>query len=230
VGLAQLNAEEQGEKKRVAEVIMALLRLQLLAAGALACGLLAGNYGFVSLWVGSSMFGGPRLNAAFALAVVALSMAHALIVPTGVLGKRLIVGFLTLANGVVHIGLALVLGRIWGLTGVAAATTLSALLTTIPGGAVLTVSMVPLSIRRIVHDAIGPWAWRMVPSALLGAGAGWLVTRPALAGAGRSAAFFAGLLGAAIVGAAYLVIMRPLTRDLPVGPKVRRVLERLRLA
>jgi O-antigen/teichoic acid export membrane protein len=230
VGLAQLNAEEQGEKKRVAEVMMALLRLQLLAAGALACGLLAGNYGFVTAWVGPSLFGGARLNAAFALAVVALSMAHALIVPTGVLGKRLIAGFLTLANGVVHVGLAVVLGRMWGLTGVAAATTLSALLTTIPGGAVLTVWLVPLSIRRIVKDAIAPWAWRMVPSVLLGAGAGWLVTRPALAGAGRSAAFFAGLIGAAVVGAAYLVIMRALTRDLPVGPRARRVLERLRLA
>jgi O-antigen/teichoic acid export membrane protein len=229
VGLAQLNAEEQGEKKRVAEVIMALLRLQLLAAGGLACGLLAGNYGFVSAWVGPSLFGGARLNAAFALAVVALSMGHALILPAGVLGKRLFAGVVTMANGLVHVGLAVALGRVWGLVGVAAATTLSGLLTTIPGGAVMTVSLVGMSIRRLVREAIVPWAWRMVPSALLGAGAGWLVTRPAIAGAGRAAAFFAGLIAAAIVGAVYLVIMHRLIRALPVSGRLRRVLKVLRL-
>jgi O-antigen/teichoic acid export membrane protein len=230
VGLAQLNAEEKGKKGgRVAEVIMALLRLQLLAAGALACCLLAGNYGFVSAWVGPGLFGGVWLNAMFALAVISLSIAHGLIYPTGVLGKRLYSGGITLANGLAHIGLAVVLGRAWGLSGVAAATTISALLTTIPFGALATASLTGLRIRRVVAEVFVPWAARMVPTAFIGAAAGWAVRRPVFASAGRGGAFVLGLVAAAVVGVVYLVVMRSLTRGLPVPPRVRGVLERLRL-
>src|SRR5262249_51809386 len=135
VGLVQLNA--QGEQRRTAEVVTALLRFHLLTSGLIACGLLAGNAGFVSAWVGSGFFGGPILNVIFAVDVIVLTAVHGIVVPVGALGKRMTIGVLTAANGLLHVVLAFVLGKAWGLPGVAIATALSALVTTLPVGLIL---------------------------------------------------------------------------------------------
>ena len=165
VGLAQLNAE--GSIDRTRHVIATLLRLHLLAAGLIACCLLAGNLSFVTVWVGSGFYGGAKLNAALALNVIALSVVHSLLVPAAVLGRRVAAGLLTLLNGATHIGFALLLGHFWGMTGVAMATTLSALLTTIPGGLRLLTELTSLGIRAIARTIVLPWLVRMIPSALL---------------------------------------------------------------
>src|SRR5262249_31761725 len=101
VGLAQLKAA--GQEQRTTDIIRSLLRFHLLAAGLVACGCLATNFGFVSAWVGQDLYGGNRLNATVALSVVALSVVHGLMVPVAVLGRRMATGLLTLLNGAVHI-------------------------------------------------------------------------------------------------------------------------------
>src|SRR5262249_47566095 len=65
VGLAQLKAA--GQEQRTTDIIRSLLRFHLLAAGLVACGCLATNFGFVSAWVGQDLYGGNRLNATVAL-------------------------------------------------------------------------------------------------------------------------------------------------------------------
>ncbi len=228
VGLAQLSAEGRGE--RVSEVIGVLLRMHLLTAGVIACGVIAGNFGFVSGWIGPDLYAGGRVNAVFAVDVVLLSIVHALMVPAAVLGRRLQVGFLTLLNGALHIALALALGRHLGLLGVALATALSALLTTVPWGLRLIAQLTPLTVTEILRHIGLPWLLRLVPCALAGAILGWLCTRAGVvASLGRYGALGASLVAGCAAGLLYLYGMRPLTRDLPFGPRLRRVLYAVRL-
>jgi O-antigen/teichoic acid export membrane protein len=228
VGLAQLNAE--GHKGRVAEVVGVLLRLQLIGAGLIACGSLAGNVGFVSAWIGPDLFGGSRLNAVFALDVVLLSVVHGLAVPSAVLGHRMQVGVATLLNGAVHIGLALWLGRAWGLCGVAAATALSAIVTTIPICSRLLTGLTPLTLSQMVTGILTPWLVRAAPVFVAAAITGVAVMSPAvLRLLGRRGANALSVAAGVVAGFAYLLGMRPLMRDLPFGPKVRRLLGAFRL-
>ena len=228
VGLAQLNSE--GHKDRVADVIGVLLRLHLVGAGLIACGVLAGNFGFVTIWIGSDLFGGPALNSAFAIDVVLLSLVHGLVVPAAVLGQRLRVGAITLANGVVHIGLALALGRLWGLLGVALATALSAMVTSVPVGARLLAGFLPGAIPKIVTTIFRPWLARSVPVFIGAALAGAALAMPGVAATlGRKGAAATGVAVGVAAGFAYLLSMRPLMRDLPFGPKARRILNTFRL-
>jgi hypothetical protein len=230
VGLAQLNAE--GNRERVGEVVAALLRMHLLAAGAIACGSIAGNFGVVAAWIGPDLYAGGRVNAAFALDVIVLSMVHALLIPAAVLSPklRLLVGLVTLLNGGVHIGLAIALGRVWGLLGVALATALSAVITTLPLGVRLISHLTPISPRALVRDILYPWLLRIGPCALSGALLCWLLTVPSVAERwGRHGPLSASLLAGATVGLLYLYGMRPLTRDLPFGPRLRRMLGSLKL-
>jgi O-antigen/teichoic acid export membrane protein len=228
VGLAQLNAE--GGRARVGEVVEGLLRFHLFTAGLIACGLLAGNSGFVSAWVGHSYFGGPVLNLVFAIDVVVLSTVHGLVVPVGALGKRLTIGFLTAANGLVHIALALMLGRWLGLPGVALATAASGLLTSIPVGLVLLTQMTTLSRPGLGRAVLLPWALRAVPCLGFAVAAGAVVTRPGLVGdVAHPRAWVLGILTGVLAGAVYLLSMRAVVRDLPLGPRLRRALLSLRL-
>jgi O-antigen/teichoic acid export membrane protein len=228
VGLAQLNAE--GSRTRVASVVAALLRFHLITAGAIACGVLAGNFGFVTGWTGADLYGGSLLNAVFALDTMALSVAHALVVPAAVLGARLKIGLVTLVNGGLHVVLALLLGRYWGLVGVAAATSISALLTSIPIGAKSVTELTSLNLRTLLHEILGPWLLRVVPCAAIALLAGWLLLRASVHERwGRGSAFAIGLFGGGAVGVVYLFGVRPMMRDLPFGPKLRRVLGALRL-
>jgi hypothetical protein len=228
VGLAQLNAE--GNRSRVASVVTALLRFHLIAAGAIVCGVLAGNFGFVTAWTGADLYGGSKLNAVFALDVMTLSVVHGLTVPAAVLGARLKIGVATLIHGGLHIALALLLGRHWGLVGVAAATTISGLLTTLPIGAKAVTELTSLNLRTVLNEVFASWLLRLVPCAMVALFAGSFLARASvLEGWARSSALAAGLSAGGAVGVIYLFSVRPLIRDLPFGPKMRRMLGAVRL-
>ena len=136
VGLAQLHGERQGPD-RLRRVVLMMLRLHLLLGGAALCGLLAFNPAFVTQWVGAEFFGGRPLNALLALGVVLYSLVHGLITMASVVGNRLKVGVLALANGVVQTVLALAFGRWWGLEGIAVAGLVAAFCTSVPLGLLL---------------------------------------------------------------------------------------------
>jgi O-antigen/teichoic acid export membrane protein len=228
VGLVQLNA--QGNRERAAEIVAALLRFHLLTSGLIACGLLAGNAGFVSAWVGPSFFGGATLNAILAIDVIVLTSVHGVVVPVGALGRRMTVGLLTAANGVIHIVLAVLLGKIWGLAGVAMATALSALVTTLPAGVTLLTHLTSLTASQLARGILLPWTIRGLPCFALAAVAGWLVVRSeALRHMDQPRALIVGLVAGGLAGVAYLLTMRSLVRDLPLGPRLRQALLSLRL-
>ena len=227
IGLAQLNAE--GTRERVTETVSALLRMHLLLVGGVICVVLAVNAGLVRVWIGPDLYGGTRLTAFFAADVVALSVAHALCVPAAVLGRRLSIGVVTLVNGALHILLALLLGKRFGLEGVAAATFISALTTTIPVSAVYLREQTMLNLRTLT-GLVASWSIRVLPCATAAALTGWLCAQASLTGRlGSRAPLVLGIAAAAILGVIYLYSMRTITRDLPFGARIRRVLGAFRL-
>ncbi|HYV46850.1 MAG TPA: hypothetical protein VFA20_18425 [Myxococcaceae bacterium] len=209
VGLSQLHGEAP---QRVGDVVAAMARLYLLLAGGVACAVLSLNAVFVRAWVGAPLFGGQPLNAALAGAVISLSLVHAVAVPAAVLGNRLRLGIVTALNGVAHVALAIPLGAWLGPVGIALATAIAGLITTLPVGLKL--------LPRFSTSIIGAWLWRFAPLAALAAAVGWADARlPAPAVIGL----------AALVGAGYLVAMRPLLHELPLGSRLRRALQAARL-
>lgn len=227
VGLAQLGAES-ADRSRVRDVVLTLVELNLFLAGGVAIVVLAMNGAFVGLWMGRDFFGGFMLNSAFAAAVLALSLVHALFVPAAVLGKRGLVGAVTLVNGAAHIGLALWLGRTYALTGVAAATALSSVGISLPVGIWLVRETAGVGIRQLARDALVPWAWRALPIFGLAALSGSAIVG-GLAGDGKIASALVGALTALILGTLYLFVSRNAMQRLPFPEKARKLLERVRL-
>jgi hypothetical protein len=134
------------------------------------------------------------------------------------------IGAITLVNGAVHIAFALTLGHWFGLSGVAAATALSTLVTSIPVGARLLALRTGISARSVLGSLVLPWAGRALPCALVATIAGWAATQSPLAPTGRLAEIIVAGSAAAIVVVAYLWGVRGMMRDLPFGPRLTRIL------
>jgi hypothetical protein len=219
IGLAQLHGAEP-RSERLAARVVALLHLHLLLAGASACMVLAFNPAFVTRWVGAAFFAGLPLNAILAAGVVSVSMVHGFHTVAAVLGRRMAVGVVTLVNAAVQVGVAIVLGHRLGLLGVAAASIVSAAVTSMPAGVVLLRSVTMVTIDEFTKDAIKPWLRRCAPLVAIAAVVGVLSTRLGVGFAGCSAA---------VIAAAYLWQMRALYRILPLDPRWARWLVSLRL-
>jgi Na+-driven multidrug efflux pump len=218
VGLAQLRGE--GREERVREVTVALIRLTLIGAGVVACAVLAFNPSFVSLWVGPDRFAGLAANAWIALGAVALSLGHALFSTAATLGARVQIGFATIVQGVVHLGAAVLLGRAFGLPGVAAAAVVGTVLVAYPAGAFYLRRVTGLGQADLWRGALGPWSTRAVlllPLGLMVGIAGW------------RASIWPPLAAAPLLAALYVWWMRPLYAGLPLPARLRPVLARLRL-
>jgi Na+-driven multidrug efflux pump len=218
VGLAQLRGE--GREERVREITVSLVRLTLIGAGVVACAVLAFNPSFVSLWVGPDRFAGLATNALVAAGAVALSLGHALSTTAATLGARVQIGFATIAQGVVHLGAAFVLGRAFGLPGIAAAALVGTLLVAYPAGAFYLRRTTGLGQADLWRGALGPWSVRAILLLLLGFAVGIVGWRTSV---------WPPLLGAPLLAALYVWWMRPLYVGLPLPERLRPVLARLRL-
>jgi len=209
VALAQLSGEHQAVG-RVRRVVLMMQRLHLLIGGGLACGLLAFNPSFVTRWVGAPLFGGSTLNALLAVGVVFHSFIHGLISSASIIGNRVKVGVLVLANGMLHTILAVVLGHRLGLPGIAWASLIATIVTALPGGIVLLRPNAALPARELMTGAVMPWAVRGLP---LLVAAGVVGTFYHTLGLVLSA------VAAAIICIAYAWQMRPLyAAALPLNP------------
>ncbi len=218
VGLAQLRAE--GARDRTYDVVLAILRLNLILAGAVACAVLASNAGFVRLWVGADLFFGAPLNALFAANAVLMTAIHGLVVISGVFGSRLKVGIVFVINGLLHLLLASTLGRYIGVYGVCVATLLSGALTALPVGFRLLESNTGLTVSTLWARIYWPWFRRFAP----------LATVAYLLGDFSSTMPFGLLvLGCCGIGVAYLFAMKPLYAGLPLGHRLEGWLSKLRL-
>lgn len=220
VGLAQLDGE--GPKDRVRKAVGTILRLHLLLAGAAAGVVFLLNPVFVPLWVGSEFFGGVALNIAIATALLFASLTHGLVCCAAVLGHRRAIGAVTLAYGLLTVGLSIGLGAVFGLPGVAVAPIASAAFTTLPAGVLLLRRAVSVSWRWLRDELCLPWTTRLAPFLLA------LLGVQALAG-GLAEDVVATLAFGALAAAMYVWWMRPLYRELPFHPSVRSWLGRLKL-
>ena len=220
VGLAQIDGG--GHTDRLRLVVTRMLRVHLVLSGAAAIAALCFNPLFVRLWVGSAYFGGNALNVALVGALVSISLAHGLVSCAAVLGYRRQVGVVTLAYGILTVTFAVVLGRVFGLAGVAIAPIFSGAMTTLPAGALLLRRLSILSLRWLMRDLWGPWAWRfaalLIVIGVAGTASDWTT----------SEYVFRALLGVVAV-TVYMLSMRSLWRDLPLGSKLSDVLSRLKL-
>jgi O-antigen/teichoic acid export membrane protein len=226
IGLANLGAE--GDRERTAEIVRTLIRLTLVPIGAIACVTLASNGAFVQLWVGWDLYGGARLNALLTIDVVLLSVVHAIVTPAAVLGSRLQVGGITLVNGAVHIILALILGRSFGLAGVAAATALSAVVTSVPVGARLLATQTGISPSSTIGSLVLPWVVRALPCAVVATLAGWASTQSSIATSSRVGGIL-GVTAAAVITVVYMWSVRGMMANLPFGRRLTKILTAVRL-
>ena len=218
VGLAQLKGE--GRTERAAEIAVSIIRLSLIGAGATACAVLAFNPAFVSLWVGAERFAGLGTNALIAAGAVGLSLAHALFTTAATLGARVQIGAASIAQGVVHLGAAVLLGRMFGLPGVAAAGAIGTLLVAYPAGIHFLRRVSGLTQGDLWRRALAPWSARAAVLLPLGAAAGM---------AGWRVSPWLALAASPVLGMMYVWWMRPLYAGLPLPARLRGVLARLRL-
>lgn len=218
VGLAQLSGEKRHERLR--EVTLTMLRMLLIASGAVAYVMLGFNAAFVSLWVGAGKFGGHTLNSLLAANVILQSLVHGLFAMASVIGKRFQIGMATLLQGGLNIVLAVVLGRFWGLPGVAAACLLSSLLLAVPFGISYLSGVTGLTVGDMWRHVFASWSMRGIPMLAVGVVAGhWLLPQT----------LWLLLLCAPPMGTFYLWYMRPLYDGLPFPVKLQPLLARMRL-
>lgn len=219
VGLSQLAGE--GDKARLKAAVSALFRLYLTLAGAAVCVVLVANASFVRWWLPEGIFGGRVLTIVVALALLAVTGAHAFSTVVSVLGKRLTVGVASLAAGIVQVGLSYVLAREFGLAGLPAAAIVAQC------GVLYILLLRPLALVSgitpgvLLRDVVVRWGIRSAPMfALCGAAGAVFWTMP-LWIAGPAA-------GAAAAG--YLWMNRQLVLDYPpLAALLRASLTRLRL-
>ncbi len=219
VGLAQFFGERHS-RARIRAVVLMMLRLHMLLAGGAACLILAVNPAFVRAWVGPAFFGGLELSALLSAGVVLSSVVHGLVTTASLLGNRFRVGILVLLNGVTQLVLALTMGRIWGIDGIAAASLVAGALTAVPAGVRLLSPATGLDAATLLREVVVPWATR---AAWLVVAAGAVSVLPEALGV-----IPAGIL-TAILALLYVWQMRPLYVGLPLGDRLGGWLIRMRL-
>jgi O-antigen/teichoic acid export membrane protein len=211
MGMAQVYGE--GRLQRIREVIHCLLLGHLFLAGGAACVILAINPAFIHWWIGAGVFGGQALNVFLAVNLLVNAFAHSLIIPVGVIGKRVQIGVATLCNGAVYFPLALGMGALWGLAALPLALSVSTILTTVWWVVYLQHHLFQIPPRTTLFAWLAPWLLRVTPT-LVAAG---------LVGYFLPAGPLGQVVGLAVpVGLLYLLLMRRLLAGLPLPEVVRR--------
>jgi O-antigen/teichoic acid export membrane protein len=219
VGLAQLSGE--GDRARLRAAVAALWRVYLGLASAAACVVLAVNGAFVGGWVGGHLFGGFRVNAVLAAAVIAATAGHAAATITSALGRRLHVGVATIGAGAVQVALAFMLARRFGVAGVPIAALAGQSLVLLPSLLPAMMAQTGMRPSMLWTQIVRPWALRSIPMLAAAAAAGLMLPAMPLA--------FAIPLGA-LTGLLYLWVARPLLLDYPpLAALIRSRLALLRL-
>lgn len=215
IGVAQLYG--QGDSRRLFDILQRLFRLALIISGAFAMGLLVFNPAFVILWVGRENFGGVALNAILVIGVVLQSFAHALAAVVSVLNYRFQIGVTSLVQGVVYFVVALALGRVFGLPGIAAATAIAAAVCT-PVGIYYLAKITGFTFFDLYAGVLRPCVPRLVAILCVGYFVGvWLIDRSIWIAIGVS---IASIL-------AYAWLFRDVIRDIPVPQRLQRYWQRI---
>lgn len=214
--ISQMRAAES--RARVAEVCVALGQAMLLLSGAVVCVVLAVNQGFVALWVGAAQYGGFWLTALLVLNMLLrhwdLTVAHSLLC----FGYERRLCVTALLDGVVSIGLVVLLLWMYGLPGAPLGQILGTCLVSLP----LNLSALAAESGRTRWEMLRPLVPWFVRFVLLASASG------ALARAWTPEGFVPIALTAAAVGLVYAAVMFPVALREPLGNYVRPHLSLLR--
>jgi len=168
-GLSEMKTGESRES--LLRVANALTRGILIVSGAIVCGVLVVNHGFVRLWVGEAQWGG--------LTLTALILARSLLGHWDLTSAAAIFAFgyerrlawVGLANGLLTIALTVPLVRWAGLPGAPLGSLAGVLVLSLPANLSALSRETGVSVARL-FAAQWPWAWRfgiMVSAALVAA-------------------------------------------------------------
>ncbi len=204
--LSELRAG--GSRQRLAELSTALTLAMLVASGAIATVVVAGNQLFVDWWVGPAQFGGWRLTA---LAVVLMLVRHWNTASTYTLfcfGHDRRISITMLADGFVTFAASVVCVRAFGLIGAPIGSLIGVLLIGLPANTLQIARDLGVTPVRVVLR-LAPWGVRMAVASAVA----WVLALQ-LAGTGLvgliAGAGAAGLLYAALV---VPLLLRPPLRD-----------------
>jgi Na+-driven multidrug efflux pump len=213
VGLAHLHGENRPDRLRAA--VVALLRVNIALAGAAVCVVLAANPGFVAWWIPGDVYAGDQVNGLLAVALMISSIAHAVIIVTGALGRRVLVGVSTLTTGMVQAALAYLLARRIGVPGIVIASIAAQAIVLVPMLARAFASTSGVTLADAVREVGLPLLARSGPLAVVALAIGlWLPAPPGWA---------VMLIGAA-TGFGYLWLTRSVYLDYPA---IQALLDRL---
>jgi O-antigen/teichoic acid export membrane protein len=195
-----------GSRERLAELSAALTIAMLVASGAIASVILAGNQLFVGWWVGAGQFGGWRLTVA---AVLMMLLRHWNTASTYTLfcfGHDRRISLTMLGDGIVTLGGTLLLVPALGVIGAPLASILGVACVGLPWNLRQIGRDLDVTVWRVVLR-LAPWGLRMGVASAVGGLLAW-----ELAGTG-----FLGLVGgAALSGAVYAALMMPIVLRPPL--------------
>jgi O-antigen/teichoic acid export membrane protein len=163
-GLSQMKVAESREK--LLSVSTAMGQGMLLIGGAVAVCVLCVNKAFIGLWIGSQFFGGTLLTLLFILNMVFRQLDICFAVALFAFGHEKQMAIKGVADGLFGVGLALLLGPLFGLAGVNGATLLAALLISVPTNMYLLARQCHVSMRQILRPYL-PWLWRFTLLAIV---------------------------------------------------------------
>jgi O-antigen/teichoic acid export membrane protein len=206
------------ERKRLAEVCIALMQAVLVVAGFVAAIAIAVDQGFVAWWVGPLQFAGNRvvflLTAGMVLNQWWISTTYA----TFSFGYERRIAITTVMNGLLTLGLTVALTRAWGVVGAAAAPIFGFLAVALPANLFAIGQETGRPARRLVASIL-PWAIRfLVLAAAIGVGTRFWIPRTVLQFAATS-------VGVAL---AYGALMMAIVLREPLGTYARPRLATLR--
>jgi O-antigen/teichoic acid export membrane protein len=156
-GISHMKTSESRE--RVLQSTTSLTQAMLLLAGGVFCVILAVNQQFVTLWVGAHRFGGIQMTVILLLTFLLRQTDYTLAVTLFAFGHEKWLSIKALMDGAVSVGIAMLLVRHWGLSGVACGYLCGALIISIPADFILLSRTLQASIRELSRPYL-PYVWR----------------------------------------------------------------------
>jgi O-antigen/teichoic acid export membrane protein len=163
-GLAQLRASEGGSggTERLSEVSSALQLALLILSGAVVCLVLLVNGAFLRWWVGPDQFGGVTLTVLLTLVMALRHWNLSAVVTRFALGDERRISYVTLADGLVSTGAAVLLVHLVGPLGAPIGALAGVCLVSLPRNLSAVSREMHVPITTLLSPVIG-WMKRLVP-------------------------------------------------------------------
>jgi O-antigen/teichoic acid export membrane protein len=215
-GPAMSELKASGDPDRLARAANALSGVVLAVSGAIVVGILAVNQSFVRVWVGEQYFGGMVLTGVLLANMIVRHWVFCYAVTLFYCGHERVTTTVQVVDGVVSLGLSIVLVRWLGIVGAPLAALISVLVIQAPVNLWWLAKTSGRSVPHLV-SAVVPWFARFAP----------LVAAAIATGLYLGPGSLLGVAGVgAVVGLAYAGLMLPILRRPPLDVYAAPVLAR----